>query len=125
MALELLELAPETASRVRERAARDGVTIEELLDRFLAQPSQGSQSAPIKPVAEETSEETHPRVMGILAERQKQYGMPTPPGGFKTLTELFAEWEAEDANMTPEQVEEELRFWEDYKRTRDTRGVEI
>ena len=41
---------------------------------------------------------------------------PTPPGGAEDPTlALFAQWEKEDANMTPEEIEQERRLWEEFK----------
>ena len=63
--------------------------------------------------------------MALLAERQAKYGLPVPPGGFKPLGQLFAEWNEEDAKMTNEEIEEERRFWEDYERERPNRPLQI
>ena len=129
-----MQLPPETESRVREAADRAGVTIVELLNRTFAPPSNGAHhSNPADPdgtnrassVAEETPEETCARVQGLLHQWQKDYGLPVPPGGFKTVGELFAEWNEEDAKMTDEEREEERRFWEDYERERPNRPLQI
>ncbi len=112
-----LQIAPETESRVRERAARDGISIDELLNRFLAPVPPLPSPAPAEPAATETQEETRVRVQGLLHKWQSEYGLPVPPGGFKTLAELFAEWEEEDANKTPEEVEEDHIFWEEYQQS--------
>ncbi len=40
---------------------------------------------------------------------------------------LFAQWEQEDANMTPEEIEQERRLWEEFEKginsTRQAQGM--
>ena len=56
-----LQLAPETESRVREHAARNGVSVDELLRRAFADDLPASVALAPPPVAEETPEESHAR----------------------------------------------------------------
>lgn len=100
-----LELAPEMESRVREYAEAEGVSVNELIDRHF----------PPRPRI--TEQNTRARVQSLLSAWQQEYGMPTLPGSGKTLAELTAEWRAEDANMTSEQIEQERAFWEEYEQS--------
>jgi hypothetical protein len=106
-----LELAPETESRVREYAEAEGVSIDDLLTRYFP-----PRVAPRDPRA---------HVQALLTNWQREYGLPVPPGGYKTTSELFAQWDAEDAQMTEAERETERRFWEDYERGRDDRPLQF
>lgn len=119
------QLPPEIEKSIRDTAAREGVRIDELLRRTFA--PAAPIPAPPKQVSQETPEETHVRVMGLLAERQKQYGLPTRPDGksHTTLAELSAIWAAEDAHLTDEEWEAERQFWEDFNRERGNRPLQI
>jgi hypothetical protein len=105
-----LELAPDIERRVQEYAAAEGVSIEELIDRAF-------------PSVAETPEQTRERVQALLARRYEETGDTPVP--HKPLAELFAEWDAEDAKMTPEERQAEREFWEDYERERPNRPFQI
>ncbi len=99
----MLDLAPEMESRVREYAEAEGVSVNDLIARrFPPRPRIAGQ-------------DTRVRVQSLLSAWQQEYGMPTMPGSGKTLAELTAEWQAEDANMTPEQIAQERAFWAEYE----------
>ena len=110
----MLDIAPETERFLQQEAAREGVSVDALIRR--AFPHVG-ELAP----ADDTV-----RVQALLTKWQKEYGLPPRPDGktHTTLAELFDVWEAEDANMTPEQIEQERQFWADYER-RDRQPIEI
>jgi|GEM_PF-4284947 hypothetical protein len=99
-----LDLAPEIEKTVREYAAAEGVSVNELMVRHFP---------PRKEVRTPAS-----HVQALLEQRQKEYGLPPRPDGkaHSTLTELFDAWEAEDANLSPEQIEQEVNFAEEYER---------
>lgn len=97
-----LDLSPEAETFVAEAAAREGVAADTLIRRLFAPRPENA-------------------VQNLLALWQAEYGLPTPPGGSKTLTELSAEWQAEDADLTPEEREAERSFWEQRERTFDSR----
>lgn len=111
-----LDLNPQTETILRVEAAREGVSIDDLIRRTFG------KAEPQSPVTEDPDKQ---RVFALLRERQREYGLPVPPGGYKPLGELFAEWNAEDAKMTNEEREEERRFWEDYERGRNERPLQI
>jgi hypothetical protein len=94
-----LELAPETEASVREYAERRGVTVDEMLARAFP-PVQTDRD----------------RVMALLHRWQEESGgMPPRPGGGPEhipVSQLMAEWDAEDAMRTPEQIEADTRLWE-------------
>ena len=119
-----LNLAPEIESSVREYAARGGVSVDELLARaFPPVESNGKQS----PVASADKTDSRDRVLALLRQWQQEYGLPPRPDGRKHIpvSELFAEWVAEDANMTPEEAEEAQRFAEEYESELQNRSYGI
>ena len=90
-----LELGPETERRVREYAAAEGISIEELMDR--AFPPR-------------VCEETHT----LLAQRYAETDNLCLK--HKAFSTLFSEEEARSARITAEEYVTELKFWEDYDR---------
>ena len=111
----MLELAPETESNIRYYAEREGLSVDELMARTFRQRSQPQP---------ETPEQTTHRVQGLLAEWQARDPLPVPPGGFKSLTELSAEWAAEDERLTDAEREADRQFWEEFN-SRDRAPVQI
>lgn len=121
-----LELRPEEAAALRARAAARGVDVPTILHDLVAQETRQENRtgyvAPTNSAAEKA------RVASLLRQWQQAEGLPTLGNGatHTPVAELFAQWEAEDANLTPEEIEAEQRFWEEYNRDRDQRrGVEI
>ena len=103
-----LDLAPEIETTVRQYAEREGVSVEELLARTFP---------PVKPAstAPETAvDDAATRVSSLLQQWQQEYGLPSRPDGkvHTSAAELFAQWDAEDAALTPEEVAAERRLWE-------------
>jgi hypothetical protein len=100
-----LELAPETEASVREYAERRGVTVDEMLARAFP-PAQSERE----------------RVMALLHQWQDECGgiPPGPDGRVNTMSvsELMAQWDAEDALRTPEQIEADTRLWESLQNDR-------
>lgn len=111
-----LELKPYAESVLRQEADREGISVDDLIVRTFT-----SKQAPLPTEADSEKE----RVLALLRQWQQEYGLPVPRGGYKPLSQLFAEWNAEDAQMTDEEREEERRFWEDYERGRDDRPLQI
>src|SRR5262245_15133325 len=113
-----LDLNPQAETILRQEAEREGISIDELIVRRFASHS---------PVPEETAtpDAEKERVLALLRQRQKEYGLPEPPGGFKTLRQLFAEWDAQDAQMTDAEREAEHQFWEEYERDRPLRPLQL
>jgi hypothetical protein len=108
-----IDLSPEVERKLHEYAAREGVSASEYVARLL---QSAISDTPRDPVA---------HVQTLLTQWQQEYGLPVPSGGYKSTAELFAAWDAEDAQMTEEEREEERRFWADYERERDRRPVQI
>jgi hypothetical protein len=102
-----LDLAPEVESTVRQYAEREGVSVDELLAR--AFPPVKSLSA--KP---QNATDDADRVNTLLQSWQQEYSLPPRPDGrvHTSTADLFAQWDAEDAALTPEDVEAERRLWE-------------
>jgi len=115
-----LDLNPEAETILRQEAEREGVSIDELIVRRFARPQPAPQEVPAPDAEKE-------RVLALLRQWQKEYGMPPRPDGKEhtSVAELLAEWEAEDAKLTPEEVQAEQRFWEDYERERDQRPFQL
>jgi hypothetical protein len=114
-----LDLSPYAANILEQEASRAGVSVDTLIERTF--PPRQQQPKPV-----ETSEQAKQRVFDLLAKWQAKAPLPEPPGGFKTLAELSAEWAAEDANMTEEEIAAERAFWEERERDFDKRpGISI
>lgn len=112
-----LEIAPDVAREIRENAAREGVSESDYLARLM-------QSARLTPTDNFAVASADPaaRVRALLTKLQEADGMPFAPTiPAKTL---FAQWDAEDANMTDEEREAEDRIWENYmQRLNETRAT--
>jgi hypothetical protein len=109
-----LELTPTLEREVQELAQSEGMTANDFIGRLIAQikhlPNTNQQ-----PNQEETEQEKRfAEAKARMQAWQKEYGLPVPPSGFKTTTELFAQWREEDANMTEEEQQAERDFWEDF-----------
>ena len=66
--------------------------------------------------------EPEDRVLALIHKWQQEYGLPPRPDGSTghvPLVDLFAEWAAEEANMTAEEIEAEQKLWEDIERNRE------
>lgn len=55
------------------------------------------------------------RVSALLRQWQQEYGLPARPDGksHTSVQELFTQWDAEDAALTPEEAEAERHLWDD------------
>ncbi len=97
-----LQIAPEIETAVRQYAEREGVSLNELLRRAF----------PLVPKA--------PSVQTLLQHWQQEYGLPPRPDGKVSTSakELFAQWEAEDAELTQEEAAADQEIWEDYQTAR-------
>lgn len=95
-----LQLAPEIETAVRQYAEREGVSPEELLRRAFP---------PVSPASS---------VRALLQQWQQKYGLPPRPDGKVSTSakDLFAEWEAEDAQLTSTEVAADQKIWEDYQK---------
>jgi hypothetical protein len=104
-----IELAPETGSAVRHYAEEQGITIDELLKRAF----------PLKDAREDP-------IFARLRELQREYGLPLRPDGTTghiPSSEIFAQWDVEDARRTQEEVEADQLLWESLEK--DRHPVEI
>ena len=105
------DLSPQIKSILEQEASRAGVSVETLLRRTFT------------PVA--LAEDTATRLQNLLTQWQKQYGLPTPPDGARSLVELSAEWATEDAHLTEAERETDRKFWEDFNHGHDTPRLQI
>lgn len=106
-----LDLSPELESAVRERAAAEGVSVNDLLERTFA---IGRQETP--PVH-------NPRahVQSLLDKWRATDSTPAMPTILTRPSEtptqaLFRRWNEEDKLMTDEQKDEEDKLWEDIEK---------
>ena len=54
-----------------------------------------------------------------LRQWQQEYGLPIQPNGsFASVEALFAEWDAEDSRLTPEEANAEQQVWAGYQDSR-------
>jgi hypothetical protein len=120
-----LELRPEEAAALSAKATARGVDVATLLHDLVAHETRTENGEGVGVLPEGAAEKA--RVAALLQTWRRAEGLPTLGDGatHTPVAELFAQWEAEDAQLTPEEVEAERRFWEDYSRDRDNRGVEI
>ncbi len=106
------ELSPEIENVVRERAAAEGVSVNDLLAQTFA-PMQHNTPLPSPPVHDPKA-----HVAALLARWQTadntplRPAPPTLPGETPTQA-LFRKWAEEDANMTKEEQEAETRLWQE------------
>lgn len=63
----------------------------------------------------EDEDEPAIRVPALLRQWQQEHGLPTRPDGqgHTSVQELFAQWDQEDAGLTPEEAAAERHLWED------------
>lgn len=103
-----LELAPEVERAVAERAAAEGISINELLSRYF-------RPAPPRP---QTSVE---RVKSLLTQWQHMdntpVARPLPNDGSMTPSEaLFQQWDHEDDSLSEAERQTQEDLWEEFKR---------
>ena len=67
---------------------------------------------------DDTHGEIVPQVHERLRQWQQEYGLPARPDGKQhtSVEELFAQWDAEDARLTPAEATAEQQIWEDYQK---------
>ncbi len=104
-----LDLAPEVETTVRRYAEREGVSLDELLQRTFP-PINSPSTAP------STTDDPTASISALLGRWQQEYGLPARPDGLvhTPAHELFARWKNEDAGLTAEEAEADRRLWEDY-----------
>lgn len=102
-----LEVAPEIETTVRRYAEREGVSLDELMARVFP-PIEATQQ-PSRP----DTDDPVIRVNALLRQWQQQYGLPPRPDGqvHTSAQELFAQWDVEDALLTPQEAEAERNLW--------------
>src|SRR5437879_6466677 len=106
-----LDISPELESAVRERAAAEGVSVNDLLARTFGRDLQ------------ETTPRHDPKahVQSLLDKWQAADNTPVMapnpslPGETPTQA-LFRKWREEDAHMTDKQKDEEDKLWEDIEK---------
>ncbi len=114
-----LDLSPEIEKMIRERAAAEGVSVNDLLARAFA--PDKIQTPPTDPTEQ---------VLAMLAQWQAQdhtplrTPIPTRPGETPTQA-LFRKWAEEDAHMTDDDREAEDRLWEDLEQSLKENGRAI
>ena len=86
------------------------------------------KARPVKPTSTDAQKEigdSAARVSALLRQWQQEYGLPPRPDGkvHASAAELSAQWDAEDAALTPEEADAERRRWEDDQERRE--GVAI
>lgn len=113
-----LVLSPQTETILRTEAAREGISVDDLIRRTFG-PPEASPSP--------TDDPDRERVLARLRELQREYGLPERPDGkgHTSVAELFEQWRLEDEKLTPEEIEAERRFWAEYESGRDRQGVSI
>ena len=105
-----LDLSPEIEFAVRERAAAEGVSVNDLLARtFVLENTFTSAVANPKE-----------HVRALLAHWRARDNTPTLPyytaiDGETPTQRLFRKWEEEDANMNEDEQEQEAKFWEEFQ----------
>lgn len=105
-----LEISPEVESVVRERAAAEGVSVEELLMHTFATE---------RSVIQATSDPKE-RVRALLSKWQAEDNTPTLPpiptqNGETPTQALFRKWDEEDARLSDAERKEETVFWAEFQ----------
>lgn len=61
-----------------------------------------------------------PSVQTLLQQWQQEYGLPPRPDGKvgTSAKEIFAEWDAEDAELTSEEATADQQLWIEYQTAR-------
>jgi hypothetical protein len=108
-----LELAPDVEREVQERADRTGMTPSEFIHTLLQVTTKPTTPSSQTKRGKE-QEERLAQARAKMHAWQQEYGLPVPEDGFKSTATLFEQWRAEDANMTPQEQEEERRFWAEF-----------
>ncbi len=109
-----LELSPEVEKVVRERAAQEGVSVDDLLARtFLVLQEKALSIGDPKE-----------RVRALLTKWQTEDNTPLMPpistrNGETPTQALFRKWEEEDTKMTEEERQAEDRLWDDIQQDID------
>lgn len=114
------------ASHVQQIANGKGLTIpRDMLNRVGVGDAAEVSEEPGRIVITAPEQNTHDRVIGLLNKWQQEYGLPPRPDGemHTPVAELMARWDAEDALLSPEEIEAEQRLWEDIER--DSHPIEI
>lgn len=102
-----LELQPQAQNILVREAEREGISVDELIVRHF-NPAKGQNGA--APTADPDRE----RIFAKLRRMQQEYGLPLPPGGHKSLSELSAQWAAEDSRLSESERQADRNFWEDF-----------
>jgi hypothetical protein len=91
-----------------------------MLDRFGMGDVVDVAGEPGRIVITPIEQDSRDRVMGLLSKWQQEYGLPSRPDGktYVSVAELMARWDAEDALLTPAEVEAEQRLWDDIVKNR-------
>src|SRR5438105_2966105 len=106
-----LDLSPETETAVRERAATEGVTVNDLLARTFSVIEQNGQS----------SADPRDRARTLLRKWRAEDEIPPITAnriqtGPTSAEALFKRWEEEDAKLTDDEVKTEESLWEDFRK---------
>lgn len=105
-----LDVRPEIENMVRQRAAAEGVSIDDLLARTFA---PGKKLQP----AGDPVEHVRQLLVRWQSEDRTPIMPPVPLRNGETPTQaLFRSWKEEDARMTEEEKEAEDLLWEDIEK---------
>jgi hypothetical protein len=112
-----LELQPQAQYILVQEAEREGISVDELIVRHFApaKPTNGAAAG---------ADPDRERIFGKLRRMREQYGPPLPSGGHKPLSELSAQWAAEDAHLSDAERQADRDFWEDFSQ-RERQPVQI
>lgn len=107
-----IDVSPEIETAVRERAAAEGVSVNDLLARSFA----------MEKIQDRPSLNVQEHVRSLLAQWQAQDKIPAIPliatqDGETPTQALFRTWEEEDAHLTEDEVEQEKQLWEEFKQS--------
>lgn len=106
-----IDLTREVESWVRQRAAAEGVSVNDLLARTFAPEKQEAQSI--------SDPKAHVQALRAKWQTDDQTPElpPVPMRQGETPTEaLFRTWEEEDASLTDEERQAEDRLWEEFQK---------
>jgi hypothetical protein len=123
-----VELSPNVAEELQERAASTGESIDQVVARMLRTTDDKSKR-PMHNASEKGVEQTdsRARVQALLNQWQHEEGLPPRPDGnvSTSLAELSAQWAKEFDALTPEEREAERLFEDEYEKGIHYHPVEI
>jgi hypothetical protein len=103
-----IDLTPSEEARIEVSARNNGITPADVVKRLLNEHLPSTSS-----------------VADLLTKWQQQYGLPARPDGkvHTSFRELLDQWQEEDALLTPDEVAEQERLWDDWRHNQE--GISI